>query len=427
MNKKTAGFNSADGKPEKREKVNTLIKGFVPGDVLMTVEGVMKDLNLSFTEIATLILSSFGVQEIPFVRHRVKLPNGEEIEIPVGQYDVKGVGQIRLEPGQSYHSLFVAVHCTLDTDSPNAKEMFTIFVETLREKMKTVKSVFKGHALRLTTPDDLIVPENLNLSKKVNLFFNPDVSTLLDVGLFTPITQAQKCREVGIKLKRGILLEGSYGTGKSSIAYVTAQIAVENGWTFLLINPGLVALAFEIAKLLEPCVIFTEDIDSRTSEGRNRLNGLLNTISGVTSKQDREVIIVCSTNFADRIDAAMMRPDRIDMIIPFSLPEGEAVMNIVRATCGAALVDEFHSPSVGWDLVLKAAINATPAIIVEACERAKIDMIAHGVECFTLARVAAHLSMMERQKELAIPVWKDEELGDRLVRDLQEAVGGGGL
>ena len=59
---------------------------------------------------------------------------------------------------------------------------------------------------KFLTTDELQVQE---------LIFADDVNAQIQTSLFTPIEKAELCREHKIPLKRGILLEGQYGTGKT--------------------------------------------------------------------------------------------------------------------------------------------------------------------------------------------------------------------
>jgi SpoVK/Ycf46/Vps4 family AAA+-type ATPase len=77
-----------------------------------------------------------------------------------------------------------------------------------------------------------------------------------------------------VPLKRGVLLEGPYGTGKTLTAFVTAKKCVENGWTFIMLD-RVAALkeALTFARMYAPAVVFAEDID-RSVEGE-RTVGLM--------------------------------------------------------------------------------------------------------------------------------------------------------
>ena len=105
------------------------------------------------------------------------------------------------------------------------------------------RSIYKGKAFRMfVKPNGALdgdrEPEfiKLNHDLEKDLIFAADVQAQIDTNLFAPIKYAQACRAQGIPLKRGILLEGPYGVGKSMTAAVTASMAVQNGYTFILLD-----------------------------------------------------------------------------------------------------------------------------------------------------------------------------------------------
>lgn len=130
----------------------------------------------------------------------------------------------------------------------------------------------------------------------------------------------------GIPYRRGYLLHGPPGCGKSS--YITA-LAGELGFSICLLNlsdRGLTddRLNYLLNAAPERTIILLEDIDAAfvsredtqlqkaAYEGLNRVtfSGLLNCLDGVASTEAR--IVFMTTNYVDRLDPALIRPGRVD-------------------------------------------------------------------------------------------------------------------
>src|SRR5690606_23078560 len=94
------------------------------------------------------------------------------------------------------------------------------------------------------------------------LILREEVQQLVNISLLTPIQKTQQCRDNRIPLKRGILFYGPYGTGKTLTALVTAKHAVDNGWTYIMVNNvSALAATLTFARMFQPAVVFGEDID----------------------------------------------------------------------------------------------------------------------------------------------------------------------
>ncbi|XP_042886966.1 mitochondrial chaperone BCS1-like isoform X1 [Penaeus japonicus] len=163
----------------------------------------------------------------------------------------------------------------------------------------------------------------------------PISSVVLDCGLSDKIVKDVKdfmespewYSSRGIPYRRGYLLHGPPGCGKSSFITALAgelQLGIcvlnlsERGLTDDRLN-HLLALA------PENTIILLEDVDSAfvsredTAEmkaayaGLNRLtfSGLLNCLDGVASTEAR--IVFMTTNYPERLDPALIRPGRVDM------------------------------------------------------------------------------------------------------------------
>lgn len=131
----------------------------------------------------------------------------------------------------------------------------------------------------------------------------------------------------GIPYKRGYLLHGPPGCGKTS--YVMA-LAGELGYDICQMNLGNSALSDErlnyLMNVIPPnSIVLLEDIDAAFLNrddmdpnksayrglGQLTLSGILNVLDGVASSEDR--ILFMTTNYPDRLDPALTRPGRVDM------------------------------------------------------------------------------------------------------------------
>jgi len=269
----------------------------------------------------------------------------------------------------------------------------------LTEKLLKTSSIYKGKAIRVSfeylreeRPFDPKMDSPTFIDTRSidpsSLIFPEDTQKLIDQGLFLPIEKTQECRNNGIPLKRGILLEGQYGCGKTLTANVTAKKCEENGWTFFYLDDVRdLTLALEFAKLYAPCVIFAEDVDQATQGGRcPELNSILNTLDGVDYK-DEEIITILTTNHAENINKAFLRPGRLDTVVPVRPPDQEACERLINQYGRGLLHEDANVPEAA-----KALKGHIPATIRECVERAKL--IALG-RCNDISGQVTHQDLMD--------------------------------
>lgn len=262
------------------------------------------------------------------------------------------------------------------------------------------------------TEEELILPQ--------------DVLDLVETNIWTPIRNAQVCREQKIPLRRNVLMAGKYGVGKTLAARVTAMLCENNKWTFLYLKDlNQLPQALYFAKQYEPCTIFAEDVNRVVSGDRDaEMDKLFNTIDGIDRK-NHEVMTIFTTNNLEDIHAGMLRPGRIDAVITITPPDEVAAARLVRHY-GRDIIDpEADLAEVG--VMLKGQI---PAIIREAVERSKLSAIKDTKLGQTLVVKASHLrtavlQMLEHAKLLQDPptpkpdlVLLGEALGTVLVQGL---------
>lgn len=256
-------------------------------------------------------------------------------------------------------------------------------VEAVKDRVRH-HSIYKGKAFRVRLFDDrgnrLPMPEPrfLDLSTRVagELILPEETAESVATNIFTSIERTADVTKHGIPLKRGILLAGQFGTGKTMIARVTAEKAVDHGWTYVEVER-----IFEFAEVARRVVaygdkdagvvLFCEDID-RIMSGDDRSEGIdqvLNVIDGVESKGSA-MMVVLTTNDLEGITSAMLRPGRLDAIIPVGPPDGAAAAQLARQY-GRGLIDP-NDPLTETQKVLAGNI---PAVIREAVERSKLRAI----------------------------------------------------
>jgi cell division protease FtsH len=174
----------------------------------------------------------------------------------------------------------------------------------------------------------------------------------------------------GIPRKRGVLLAGEPGTGKTLIC--KALMTEAEGITcittsaYQLSEDGYITDLYEMAEDLSPCMVFIEDIDLI---GLNReeyhyqhgpaLLSLLNVLDGVEEKH--EIVTVATTNNWEALDRAIShRPSRFDRVIRLSLPSLKERRELVGLLCQKIPVDV---PT--QDYISTKAEGCTPAQLQE--------------------------------------------------------------
>ncbi|XP_065172580.1 paraplegin [Atheta coriaria] len=149
-------------------------------------------------------------------------------------------------------------------------------------------------------------------------------------------------KALGAKVPRGALLLGPPGCGKTLLAKAVATEAnvpflSMAGSEFIEMIGGLGAARvrdlFKEARKRAPCIIYIDEIDAvgrkrsgeggmpggGTGESEQTLNQLLVEMDGMISKEN--IIMLASTNRADILDRALLRPGRFDRHILIDLPD----------------------------------------------------------------------------------------------------------
>ncbi|KAK2969941.1 hypothetical protein RJ640_000018 [Escallonia rubra] len=204
-------------------------------------------------------------------------------------------------------------------------------------------------------------------------------------------------KKVGKPWKRGYLLYGPHGTGKSSLI-----AAMANYLKFNVYDLELQSLRnnSDLRRLListeNRSIIVIEDIDcsvelqnrqvvgdkDKENVGQLTLSGLLNFIDGLWSSCGDERIIVFTTNHKDKLDPALLRPGRMDMHIHMSYCTPPAFKFLASNYLGIDTHDTF-----GDIEKLISEVEVTPAEIAEELMKSEeADVSLGGVLKFLRAK-----------------------------------------
>jgi AAA+ superfamily predicted ATPase len=189
----------------------------------------------------------------------------------------------------------------------------------------------------------------------------------------------EELRAMGRHLKRGLLLHGQPGTGKTLTAmYLAGQMPDR---TVILLTGrglGMVEHSCALARLLQPATVIMEDVDLIAEERTQRggcnalLFELLEQMDGID--EDADVLFILTTNRPDLLEPALAsRPGRIDQAVEVPLPD---------ATCRSRLLD-LYGRGMEFQLARRDALIArtegvSPAFLRELLRKAALAAADEG-------------------------------------------------
>lgn len=223
------------------------------------------------------------------------------------------------------------------------------------------------------------------------LYFSPQVMTYVE--------QAERWFHMGdwylnrqLPWRRGWLLHGPGGTGKSSLAKAAAQKLKIPVYQFFLATLSDQEFIREWADMATPCVALFEDFDTvfnkrapLTEHKSLTFECVLNQISGVSSMNG--VFLIVTTNHIEAIDEAMgiscgrdgisTRPGRIDSVIEIG-----AISRENRIRMAQSILRDW--PDTVPELVV-AGDSATPIQFQEMCIQRAFELLAGRDELVKIA------------------------------------------
>ncbi|MAF85824.1 MAG: AAA family ATPase [Dehalococcoidales bacterium] len=247
-------------------------------------------------------------------------------------------------------------------------------------------------------------PRLLNVKDRSweSIVLNPAIKREVKANTVDFLRKGKRWAEYGIPQKRGVLLAGEPGTGKTIIC--KALMSEVDGITCITTNAYALSAneyitgLYEMAEDLSPCIVFIEDIDmiglNREEYGYRSgpaLISLLNVLDGVEDKQ--EIITVATTNNVETLDRAIsQRPSRFDRVITISLPSIEERKELTNLLCQKIPIDEPIR-----DYIAQKTERCTPAQLQEVIYSLAIE---HPVE--SIGVLSPYLEISKEKVDHAI-------------------------
>ena len=207
-------------------------------------------------------------------------------------------------------------------------------------------------------------------------------------------------REYGFLWKRGIMLWGPPGSGKTSaVQQLSKQIVDLGGITIYCTEPSYTSNGLDVLRRIEPnrpIVVIFEDIDSIIqSHGESELLAMLD-----GELQIDNVVFVATTNYPGKLDKRFInRPSRFDEIIKIGMPSAQA-REFYLSHKNPRLDSEPHE--------LHEWVDATEGFSV-----AHLKELIISVECFNKTREEA-VKRLRSMMTATVSSYEDDGTGKRV-------------
>lgn len=282
------------------------------------------------------------------------------------------------------------------------------FLVELNDNMRRL-NVYRGHVISLAPgrmgmgPQTLVAFHTLPTIAREDVILPAGVIDRVERHTIVFAEHAERLRAAGRSLKRGLLMYGLPGTGKTlTVMYLIGRMP---GRTVILttgLGMGLLQTVAYMARVLAPSMVVLEDVDL-IAEERGQAYGrtgpllfeLLNEMDGL--HDDCDVIFVLTTNRPDILEPALAaRPGRIDLAIELPLPDAEGRRRLLELYArGLELRD------ANLDALVERTEGVSPAYIKELLRKSALLAVAEGDGVVTDAHLEAAMTELSEGGRLA--------------------------
>lgn len=233
----------------------------------------------------------------------------------------------RGRPNAIYAGEEVAVSSsTADKKGKGNEEMWAVYGGNNFSACETAVTALPPGQYTVNANDSIGIyfhKETVNLDELMVLPDSKSAEVISEIERFWKLEK--KFRQFGFLWKRGVMLWGPPGSGKTSTLQIISKNIVDmDGVSIYVTNPDLTARALKSLRQVEPnrpIVIMLEDIDAIIEEhGEADLLALMD-----GELQIDNVVFVATTNYPERLDKRFVnRPSRFDIVKKIGMPTAAA-------------------------------------------------------------------------------------------------------
>jgi hypothetical protein len=232
-----------------------------------------------------------------------------------------------------------------DHDSGGAPKQILLIADNLKiinsyiESKKNVASTKLGIYKFMNTHNSWLLNGYLDEKSFENLAIEKKIldSVIEDIELFESTENEEQYKKYQMPYKKNYLFNGYPGTGKTSFCKAIATFTKRE--IYMLTSESLdkkkIHEAINYMKRTDnKKILLIEDIDSlnldRTNSNNENasLSEIMNILDGINTQHG--LITIITSNDISKLDGALIRPGRIDMVIKFSYPSLEQIKNMLK-------------------------------------------------------------------------------------------------